>query len=284
LAKKGLGKGLDALFHDESPAIIDEKDIVELKLSQIEPNKKQPRKNFDEEKLGILAESIREHGLIQPIIVTKGKYDLYTIVAGERRWRAAKKAGLEKIPAIIKEYSSQAVAEIALIENLQREDLNPIEEAFGYQILLQEYHLTQEEISQRIGRSRSAIANSLRLLSLEDEIQQAIIAGEITEGHARAILSLEGFVLREFLMNQIIELNLNVRQAEKLAKDLQKEKPEKKKALPDVYQIELERLQSKLEAGLATKVKIQQGAKRGKIEIEYYGNEDLERILSFFKI
>ena len=282
MAKKGLGKGLDVLFNEENSGSIDD-GVIELKITQIEPNANQPRKNFDKDKLDILAESIKEHGLIQPIIVVKSDNGFYTIVAGERRWRAAKKAGLTTIPAVIKNYSAQTVTEVALIENLQREDLNPIEEALGYKSLIDEYSLTQDEISKRIGKSRSAIANSLRLLSLEDELQQHVISGEISEGHARAILSLDGFTLREFLLNRIIEDGLNVRQAEKLAKDLQKPKTEKTKEV-SVYDIELDRIRSKLERGFGTRVKIQQNAKKGKIEIEYYGNEDLDRILSLFNI
>lgn len=282
MAKKGLGKGLDSLFSDDNPGSIDN-GISELKITQIEPNKNQPRRNFDSEKLDILAESIKEHGLIQPITVTKNDNGLYTIVAGERRWRAAKRAGLTTIPSVIKDYSKQTVTEVALIENLQREDLNPIEEALGYKSLIDEYHLTQEEISKRIGKSRSSIANSLRLLSLEEEFQKYIISEEISEGHARAILSLEGSVLREFLLNRIIEEGLNVRQAEKLAKDLQKVK-EEKKAPPSAYDIEIERIKNRLEQSFGTKVNIKHGNKKGKIEIEYYGNDDLERILSYFNI
>lgn len=282
MAKKGLGKGLDVLFSDEGSSSI-EKGITELKITQIEPNANQPRKTFDQEKLDILAESIKEHGLIQPIIVVKSNEGIYTIVAGERRWRAAKRAGLTTIPVVIKNYSAQTVTEVALIENLQREDLNPIEEALGYRSLIDEYSLTQDIISKKIGKSRSAIANSLRLLSLEEELQKYIISGEISEGHARAILSLNGFVLREFLLNRIIEDGLNVRQAEQMAKDLQKERVEKAKTIT-AYDIELERVRNKLEEGFGTKVKINHGAKKGKIEIEYYGNDDLERILSYFNI
>ncbi len=280
MAKKmGLGKGIDSLFSQET-SVYPEGSIVELNISQVEPNANQPRKTFDDEKLEVLAESIRQHGLIQPIIVTKPVNDRYTIVAGERRWRAAKRAGLTKISAVIKDYNKKTVTEVALIENLQREDLNPIEEALGYKDLIEEHHLTQEEISGIIGKSRSAIANSMRLLSLEPELQQHLISGEISEGHARAALSLEGFVLREFFINRIIEDGLNVRQAEKLAKELQKEpKPQKVKETT-AYDIELKRIQSNLESQLGTKVKITNGNKKGKIEIEYYGNEDLERILN----
>ena len=280
MAKKmGLGKGIDSLFSQET-LVYPEGSIVELNITQVEPNANQPRKTFDDEKLEVLAESIRQHGLIQPIIGTKPVNDRYTIVAGERRWRAAKRAGLTKISAVIKDYNKKTVTEVALIENLQREDLNPIEEALGYKDLIEEHHLTQEEISGIIGKSRSAIANSMRLLSLEPELQQHLISGEISEGHARAALSLEGFVLREFFINRIIEDGLNVRQAEKLAKELQKEpKPQKVKETT-AYDIELKRIQSNLESQLGTKVKITNGNKKGKIEIEYYGNEDLERILN----
>lgn len=283
MAKKmGLGKGIGSLFPEES-SLVQENGIIELNITQVEPNANQPRKTFDNEKLEILADSIRQHGLIQPIIVTKNENDTYTIVAGERRWRAAKKAGLTKISAVIKEYSSQTVTEVALIENLQREDLNPIEEALGYRDLINTYNLTQEQISQRIGKSRSAIANSMRLLSLEPELQKYVISGEISEGHARAALSLEGITLREFFINRIIEDGLNVRQAEKLAKELQKEpKPAKTKEI-SAYDVEIQRIQSNLESHFGTKVKINHGNKKGKIEIEYYGNDDLERILNLLK-
>lgn len=282
MVKKGLGKGLGSLFEDDNE-IIDENAIKEIKISQIEPNKNQPRKRFDKEKLVALSESIKENGLIQPIIVTKSDDDRYTIVAGERRWRAAKLAGLTAVPSIVKEYTDKTVAEVALIENLQREDLNPIEEALGYKELSEKYFLKQEEISKIVGKSRSAIANAMRLLSLEDEIQSKIISGDISEGHARAALSLDGFELRNFLVSQIIENGLNVRQAEVLAKQLQKGTKEKKKREPDVYDIELERIQNKLSSNLGTKVTISHGQKKGKIEIEYYGNEDLDRILNLIQ-
>ena len=282
MAKKGLGKGLDLLFSDENTSL-PQSEITELKITKIEPNANQPRKSFDEDKLNILAESIKEHGLIQPIIVTKAKNGNYTIVAGERRWRAAKLAGLSEIPVVVKDYSARTVTEVALIENLQREDLNPIEEAMGYKSLMDEYSLTQDEISKRIGKSRSAIANSLRLLGLEEELQKHIISGEITEGHARALLSLDKTILREFLLNRIIEDGLSVRQSEKLAKDLQKDRTKTTRRV-SVYDIEIDRIRAKLEQGFGTKVKILHGEKKGKIEIEYYGNSDLERILSLFNI
>lgn len=284
--KKGLGKGLNSIFSDESVDLEQGSmdGVVNLKISKIEPNKNQPRKTFDKEKLEALAASIKEHGVIQHIIVNKISDDRYTIVAGERRWRAARLAGLTEIPAVIKEYSSKAVAEISLIENLQREDLNPIEEALAYKELSERHGMTQEEISQKLGKSRSAIANSLRLLSLEEELQRYLISGQISEGHARAVLSLEGYELREFLINRIIEDNLNVRQAENAAKQLQKPPKAAVRREPTAYDLEVERIQSRLETGLGTRVKISHNDKKGKIEIEYYGNEDLERLLNLFKI
>lgn len=291
MAKKGLGKGLNSLFNEEDIEEVtsditqsSEGDIKKVRMSLIEPNKKQPRRHFDEEKITALADSIKEHGLIQPIIITPSDNNMYKIVAGERRWRAAKKANLKEIPAVIRKYSEEQVAEIALIENLQRENLNPIEEAIGYNLLMDEFNLTQELISQRVGKSRSAIANSLRLLSLEDEIQKMLILGTLTSGHARAILSLDDKELRMALSKRIIEDNLNVRQAEALAKQIQKKKTPKKEPSKTAYDIEIEKIQNKLSSEMGTKVKINHTTKKGKIEIEYYGNEDLERILGFFKL
>ena len=291
MAKKGLGKGLNSLFNEEDIEEVtsditqsSEGDIKKVRMSLIEPNKKQPRRHFDEEKITALADSIKEHGLIQPIIITPSDNNMYKIVAGERRWRAAKKANLKEIPAVIRKYSEEQVAEIALIENLQRENLNPIEEAIGYNLLMDEFNLTQELISQRVGKSRSAIANSLRLLSLEDEIQKMLISGTLTSGHARAILSLDDKKLRIALSKRIIDDNLNVRQAEALAKQLQKKKTPKKEPEKTAYDIEIEKIQNTLSSEMGTKVKINHTAKKGKIEIEYYGNEDLERILGFFKL
>ena len=291
MAKKGLGNGLNSLFNEEDIEEVtseitksSEGDIKKVRMSLIEPNKKQPRRHFDEEKITALADSIKEHGLIQPIIITPSDNNMYKIVAGERRWRAAKKANLKEIPAVIRKYSEEQVAEIALIENLQRENLNPIEEAIVYNLLMDEFNLTQELISQRVGKSRSAIANSLRLLSLEDEIQKMLILGTLTSGHARAILSLDDKELRIALSKRIIEDNLNVRQAEALAKQLQNKKPQKKKSEKTAYDIEIEKIQNTLSSAMGTKVRINHTAKKGKIEIEYYGNEDLERVLGFFNI
>lgn len=292
MAKKGLGKGLGTLFSENDIKEVTnsasaqsketEGEIISMRMSKIEPNKKQPRSTFDKEKIDSLADSIKNHGLIQPIIITPTDKGMYKIVAGERRWRAAKKAGLKEIPALIRKYSDEQVAEIALIENLQRENLNPIEEAVGYNLLTDEFNLTQEVISQRVGKSRSAIANSLRLLSLEKSIQNLLINGSLTSGHARAILSVEGSEVREALAKKIIDDNLNVRQAEALAKQLQKKPPRKTKKEKTAVDIEIENIQNRLSSSMGTKVSINHSPKKGKIEIEYYGSDDLERILGFF--
>lgn len=278
MAKKGLGKGLDALFAEDT----EKNGVMEVKITEVMPNKNQPRKSFDEEKLEALSDSIKEHGVIQPIIVTKNG-DLYTIVAGERRWRAAKKAGIKKIPVIVRDYDDLAVREIALIENLQREDLNPIEEAMGYRALMDEYNFTQEEISVKLGKSRSAIANSVRLLTLDDYTKDKLTSGEITEGHARCALSVPAGVVREFFINRIVEEGLNVRQAEMLAKDLANPKEPKKERVKSAYKIEMERVSRSLEQFLGTKVRLSGNSKKGKIEIEYYGNSDLERLLDIIR-
>lgn len=281
-------KGRKALFGDDTPPAQQKEKTVakqepadgvtELPLTSVEPQKNQPRKTFDDDKIAALADSIRQYGVIEPLIVTKLENGRYGIVAGERRWRAAKLAGVEKVPVVVREYSNQTVVEIALIENLQREDLNPIEEAQGYRRLLNEFDLTQEVIAEKLGKSRSAIANSLRLLSLDNGLQKLLIAGKITSGHARAALSLDDDELRSAFIERVIEDELNVRQAERLAKQMKKTAPKKEKA-PDAYAIELAALSQKLSSGLGTKVIVSHGAKKGKIEIEYYGNDDLERIL-----
>ena len=285
MAKRGLGKGMDAFLDTASVAVVERSESVrEIKISEIFPNKNQPRKNFDKEALKTLSDSIREHGVITPIVVVKSG-DGYEIVAGERRWRASRQAGLKTIPAVVRTYSEIEVKEVALIENIQREDLNPIEEAMAYQALMDEFGFTQEEISEKIGKSRSKVANSLRLLALEPEFQKFVISGDISEGHARCVLSLKGAVLREFLINRIIEDGLSVREAEKLAKDLSMEKKSKKdKKQPDTVAIEIERIRKNIEERLGTKVSINHGRKKGKIEIEYYGNEDLDRLLELLNL
>ena len=282
MAKKGLGTGLGSFFGDDDIAEITtpsaDMGTAELLTTEIEPNKNQPRKTFDKEKIETLAASIKEQGIIQPIVVTPQKNGRYMIVAGERRWRAAKKAGLKKVPVIVKEYTQEEIAQIALVENLQREDLNPIEEAMGYRSLLEEYSLTQEAVSTITGKSRSAVANSIRLLSLDKDEQKLLLDGKITSGHARALLSIEDKSLRKALTERIVNENLNVRQAEAAAKAMQKQKPSPKKKNPAVM-AEITRLEESLASSLGTKVKISHTKKKGKIEIEYYGNEDLERIL-----
>ena len=282
MAKAKLGRGLGSLF--DEPGIAENTDTVEtLRITLVEPNKNQPRHSFDNDKIEELAESIKEHGVIQPIIVVRND-DRYKIVAGERRWRAAKKAGLKEIPAVIRNYSEFEIAQIALIENLQRENLNPIEEALGYQTLMNKFSMTQEDVSDKIGKSRSAIANAVRLLSLDDPIRQKLISGEISSGHARALLSVESPKVRLLLLESIIEKGLNVRQTEALAKQLQKSKPKKSKPVIDEQvKAQLAILEDRLSTRLGTKVTLYHDNKRGKIEIEYYGNRDLDRIISIIE-
>lgn len=282
MAKAKLGRGLGSLF--DEPPIAEENDIIKtLRIAQVEPNKNQPRHNFDKEKIDELADSIKQHGIIQPIIVVKHN-DMYKIVAGERRWRAAKKAGLTEIPAVIRNYSELEIAQIALIENLQRENLNPIEEALGYRTLIDKFNMTQEDVSGKTGKSRSAIANSMRLLALDEPIQQKLITGEISSGHARALLSIDSPEVRYAALESIISKGLNVRQTEALAKQLQSKKPGKTPVKIDAeLKTQLEILQERLSSHLGTKVTLCHDKKKGKIEIEYYGNEDLERILAIIE-
>ena len=282
MAKAKLGRGLGSLF--DEPVIAENTDTVEtLRITLVEPNKNQPRHSFDNDKIEELAESIKEHGVIQPIIVVRND-DRYKIVAGERRWRAAKKAGLKEIPAVIRNYSEFEIAQIALIENLQRENLNPIEEALGYQTLMNKFSMTQEDVSDKIGKSRSAIANAVRLLSLDEPIRQKLISGEISSGHARALLSIESPKVRLVLLESIIEKGLNVRQTEALAKQLQKAKRKKNKPVIDgQVKAQLAILEDRLSTKLGTKVTLHHDNKKGKIEIEYYGNRDLDRIISIIE-
>ncbi len=282
MAKAKLGRGLGSLF--DEPVIAENTDTVEtLRITLVEPNKNQPRHSFDNDKIEELAESIKEHGVIQPIIVVRND-DRYKIVAGERRWRAAKKAGLKEIPAVIRNYSEFEIAQIALIENLQRENLNPIEEALGYQTLMNKFSMTQEDVSDKIGKSRSAIANSVRLLSLDEPIRQKLISGEISSGHARALLSVDSPKVRLVLLESITQKGLNVRQTEALAKQLQKSKPKKKKPVIDEQvKAQLVILEDRLSTRLGTKVTLHHDNKKGKIEIEYYGNRDLDRIISIIE-
>jgi ParB family chromosome partitioning protein len=281
--KSALGKGLMALIPevDEKKIEIDNKGIVEVDINYIAPNENQPRKNFDEEKLSKLSESIKEKGIIQPILVSKNG-DYYTIIAGERRWRAAKIAGLKKVPIIEKALSELEIMEISLIENLQREDLNPIEEAIAYRKLIDEFSLTQEEIARRIGKSRPAVANSLRLLNLDNRVMDYIEEGVISEGHGRILVSIDNKELQYEIAKKIIDEALNVRQTEKLIKKINEKKPaSNKKEKKEIYIREIE---DKLKNIFDTKVNISKNRKKGKIEIEYYSDDDLQRILDILNI
>lgn len=270
--KKGLGKGLGALITSEET---EDSGVREIRITDIEPNSSQPRKYFNDEKLSQLAESIKQHGVVQPLIVQRDG-DVYKIVAGERRWRASRLAGLQTVPAIVRDLSNKQVMEIALIENLQREDLNPVEEAEAYDKLISDFNMTQEEISATVGKSRPAIANSLRLLSLQDKIKTRLIAGEITSGHARALLAINDTTLQLKAVEEIIKKELNVRDTELLVKRLTKQKILKKKETSDV---EYHAIEERFREVFGTKVKIMNNKKNGKILIEYYSLDELDRII-----
>ena len=289
--KKTMGKGIGALFDiDDDAENFDvfkdfneeysEGDIKNIKIRDIEPNKKQPRKNFDKEKLEILSESIKNHGLVQPILVRKNSAGTYMIIAGERRWRAAKMAGIKEIPCIVKDFDEAEIMEIALIENLQRENLNPMEEAEGYKSLMDAFDLTQEEVAERVGKSRSAVANSLRLNNLCDAVKKMVIDGKLSQGHARAILSVSEPDKQTEIANMVIEKGFNVRQIEKYVSELGKTKSKKApKKVSGMMKKYFDEVETSLGSRFGTKVKITEGASKGKIEIEYYSREDLERIL-----
>jgi ParB family chromosome partitioning protein len=276
MKKSGLGKGLGALIRENEQDVT--LAVTELKITELEANQNQPRRFFDDEALRELSDSIKEHGVVQPIIVRKID-DSYQIVAGERRWRAARLAGLKTVPVVVKDYSNIQVMQIALIENLQRQDLNSIEEALAYKSLIEEHDMTQEDISSKIGKSRSAIANTLRLLNLSEEIRNMVVHGKISAGHARALLAVSDKGKQLEIAQKIIDQQLNVRDIEKLVmqKDKMIEKKEKKK---DVEIVELE---EQLKRTFATKVNIVHKKNKGKIEIEYYSNDDLERILELLQ-
>lgn len=276
MVKKGLGKGLGALISNE--ATEDESGVVELRINEVEPNAGQPRKHFDDEKLVQLAESIKQHGIIQPIIVRKDD-SRYTIIAGERRWRAAKLAGLSKVPVLVKEFTNKQVMEVALIENLQREDLNPIEEADAFLHLMNEFNMTQEQIAETIGRSRPAIANSLRLLGLSDDVKKLVVSGDLSSGHARTLVVIQEPEVQLKAAVYIIDNKLSVRETEAYIKRLLQNKTVKKKPVenPDFKVVE-----DKLKNILGTKVKLQANNNKGKITIEYYSNDELDRLLEFF--
>ena len=272
MIKKGLGKGLGALI---SSANTEESGVREIKINDIEPNLNQPRKNFNDEKLLQLAESIKQHGIVQPIIV-KREDETYRIVAGERRWRAARLAGFSSVPVIIKELSNKQVMEIALIENLQREDLNAIEEAEAFERLIKEYDMTQEAVSIAVGRSRSAIANSIRLLGLSEKIKGFVVNNELTSGHARALIAIQDVVLQQKVADEVILKNLNVRETEKLVKKYLSQKVKQKPFQKKAEQLEIE---DKLKNIFGTKVQLISNNKKGKILIEYYSMDELDRIL-----
>ena len=272
--KKGLGRGLEALILNEPV----EYAVQELKINEIEPNIGQPRKIFDQGKLEQLAESIKGHGIIQPIIIRKnnGKFE---IVAGERRWRAARIAGLLKVPVVIKEFSDKELMEVAMVENLQREDLNPIEEAYGYEMLMKGYELTQEQISKAVGKSRSAIANTLRLLTLDEKVKKLVERGDLSAGHARAIVVIQDKEHQFEIAKKIIQNDLSVRETEVLLNSIENKKMIKKKVKDPIYLA----IEDELKEILGTKVRIANNKNKGKVEIEYYSSSDLERIIDLLK-
>lgn len=291
---KGIGKGIGALIaedvEDKNEKVVVKEVIKEVKvpadtklrISEIEPNREQPRKAFDEDALIELAESIKQYGILQPLLVQK-KDGYYEIIAGERRWRAAKIAGVKEVPVIIKDYSSQEVMEIALIENIQREDLNPIEEAKAYQHLINEYKLKQDDVAERVSKSRAAIANSMRLLKLDERVQQMVMDNMISNGHARALLAISDGDKQYMIAQQIFDEKLSVRETEKLMKllDKRKEAPKEKDVARELIYHELE---EKVKSVLGTKVSIHNRKNnKGKIEIEYYSQDELERIMDMLQ-
>ncbi len=300
MSKRGLGKGLDALIPETEKSAKDnssvnktetEKEVVKevikeidtIDINKIEPNATQPRKFFDEDSLQELAESIRQHGLIEPLIVQKSKEDFYSIIAGERRWRAARIAGLKDIPVIVKEYNSQQIIEIALIENLQREDLNPIEEAEAFNRLIEEYNLKQDEVAEKVSRSRVTITNSLRLLKLDERVRNMIIEDKIKSGHARALLAIEDVDEQYNAAVKIFDEKLSVRETERLVKLINsKETAPKKEEKIETQQEKLifKQYEEKLKLVMGTKVNIShKNDGKGKIEIEYYSPEEFERLI-----
>lgn len=294
MASKGLGKGLDSMIPPKRTARAQAQDSaanknanksgeVILKINDVEPNKTQPRRTFNEDSLIELSESIKQHGIVQPLVVAKQK-DYYEIIAGERRWRAAKIAGLKEVPVIIKDYSPQEIMEVALIENIQREDLNPIEEAKAYKNLIDEYNLKQDQVAEKVSKSRTAVTNALRLLKLDDRVQEMLINENISSGHARALLGLDDAEKQYNIATQIFDEKLSVRETEKLVKQINRpeQPPKPKKELKNdfVYRD----IEEKLKEKIGTKVKINRKTEdKGKIEIEYYSPEELEKILAYFK-
>ncbi|MFL0197923.1 ParB/RepB/Spo0J family partition protein [Clostridium sp. WILCCON 0269] len=283
--KYGLGKGLRALIPENTLEGVDEnqKDIKYISIDSIVANKSQPRKNFDKNKISELSQSIKEHGIIQPLVLNEIEDNTYSIIVGERRWMAAKLANIKEIPAIIMNLSDRQILEVSLIENIQRQDLNPIEEALAYKRLVNDFNLTQEQLSNRMGKSRTTITNCMRLLNLDDRVQKYLIEGAITEGHGRALLGVENGDLQYELAQTIIDGNLTVRDIEKLIKNLNSDKKLQKDNVKEqnVYHLDIK---EKLENLFGTKVSLMDKKNKGKIEIEYYSQEDLQRILDILKI
>ena len=288
--RMGLGKGLDSLIPDNKSAKTlktENKKAEEtaelksgeqmMKINMVEPNRDQPRRNFEEDALLELADSIKQYGVLQPLIVRK-RNDYYEIIAGERRWRAAKIAGVKEVPVIIKEYNEQEILEIALIENIQRENLNPIEEAMAFKKLLEEFNLKQDEVAERVSKSRTAVTNSMRLLKLDQRVQQMIIDDMISTGHARALLAIDDPEQQYALANKIFDEKLSVRETEKLIKEIKNpKKPKEKKAVENAFIYE--DIEDKMKQVLGTKVHVaSKGKGKGKIEIEYYSDKELERM------
>lgn len=290
MAKRGLGKGLDSLIPSNVMEQTVKQEItagetkkgedgtIKVKITMVEPNREQPRKNFDEDSLQELAESIKQFGLLQPILV-QDKKTYYEIVAGERRWRAAKIAGLKEVPVIVRNLTEQEIVEISLIENIQREDLNPIEEAQAYKRLLTEFNLKQDEVAERVSKSRTAVTNSMRLLKLCEKVQKMIVDGMISTGHARALISIENPEEQYLIAQKIFDEKLSVREVEKLVKNLHKE-PKQKKAENKTLQAIYNEISERLKQSLSTKVSINaRDNGSGKIEIEFYNHEDLDRLI-----
>ena len=291
--RNGLGKGLDSLIpnkSNKSPSTVEKQSVktekeekstatgeILVKINEVEPNREQPRKDFDEDSLMELADSIKQFGILQPLIVQKKK-DYYEIIAGERRWRAAKLAGIKEVPIIIKDYSNQEIVEISLIENIQRENLNPIEEAMAYKRLLEEFNLKQDEVAERVSKSRTAVTNSMRLLKLSNRVQQMIVDDMISTGHARALLAIDDEEQQYMLANKIFDEKLSVRETEKLVKELKNPKKEVKKVKQERMFVYND-LADHMKNIIGTKVSVNPKANgKGKIEIEYYSEEELERI------
>lgn len=302
--KSGLGRGLDALFPEKTvqskhqeikklnniteSQISREKEgknngVMMVKISKVEPNREQPRKKFDEDSLLELSESIKQYGVLQPLLVSDKK-DYYEIIAGERRWRAAKLAGIKEIPIIIREFSNQETVEISLIENIQREDLNPVEEAMAYKRLIDEFHLKQDEIAERVSKSRTAVTNSLRLLKLDPRVQNMVIEEMITAGHARAILGISDPDTQEMVASKVFDHKLSVRETEELVRKILNPSKKKEKVSNTAEDAVYESLEEKMKGITGTRVFIRRKKNnKGKIEIEYYSRDDLERIIDLFE-